>query len=134
MLITIGDLCKDIGVLRVKFDSALKVLVGFIPTTLASIDIACEQEGQRIVRQAFLCQLQFRPGAVVVEITPIKMFGASEMGFARVGAEAGDRLDSLVGHGQTRRSMICTQKIKKIVSMCQLVIGKGKSGIALNRF
>src|ERR1700730_10949154 len=82
MQITIGDLCKNISVLRVKFDSALNVLGGFIPAALASIDIAGEQEGQRIVRQTLLCQLQFRQGAVVIEITPIKMFGASEMGFA----------------------------------------------------
>src|SRR5439155_1625781 len=59
-------------------------------------------------------------------------FGQSEMRFARVWAQASERLDCPVGHGQPRRSVVHTLEVEHIVSLGKLVICKCEDGIAFD--
>jgi hypothetical protein len=119
---------------RVELDSALEIFGRFSPPALPSIDIAGQLKRQRVVRQTFLRQVKLLPGAVVIEITPVEMLGDSEMRFARIWAQANQRLDRRVGHGQPRRSVIDTQEVEQIVNVGKLVICKCEGGIAFDRF
>src|SRR6266478_292339 len=131
-LIAPGDLFEKGRVLWIKLDSALKIFGRFGPAPLASIDIAEYLKRHRIIRQTLLCQGKLLPGAVVIVITPVQMLGQSEMRFARVWAQASERLDCPVGHGQPRRSVVDTLEVEHIVSLGKLVICKCEDGIAFD--
>src|SRR5437588_3916828 len=131
-LIAPGDLFEKSRVLWIKLDSALKIFDRFGPSPLASIDIAGQLKRERVVRQTLLCQAKLLPGAVVIVITPVQMLGESEMRFARVWAQASERLDGPVGHSQARRSVVDTLDVEQIVSLGKLVICTRECGIAFD--
>src|SRR6266700_4619802 len=131
-LIAPGDLFEKGRVLWIKLDSTLKIFGRFGPSPLTSIDIAEYLKRHRIIRQTLLCQGKLLPGAVVIVITPVQMLGESEMRFARVWAQASERLDCPVGHSQARRSVVDTLDVEQIVSLGKLVICTREGGIAFN--
>src|ERR1700730_16333908 len=134
-LIAPSDLLENTSsgrVLRVELESALEILGRFSPLALASIDKAGQLKRHRVVRQTLLCQGKFLPSAVVIVITPVQMLGEGEMRFARIWAQASERLDRRVGHGQARWSVISTREVEHIVSMGKLVICERKRGITFD--
>ena len=80
--ITISELFEEANVLRVELDGALEIFGRFSPPALPSIDEAQYFERQRFVRQTLLCHFEFLASVVVIEISPIQMFGEGEMRFA----------------------------------------------------
>src|SRR5207247_705768 len=65
-------------------------------------------------------------------IAPAQRLGESEMRFARVWAQARERLDCPVGHSQTLRSVVDPLEVDHIVSLGKLVICKCEAGIAFD--
>ena len=79
-----SELLQDGRILRVELNSALKIFDRLIPAPLASIDITNQHKHPRVVRQTVLCQTKFAPSAIVIEITPVQMFGESKVCFTGI--------------------------------------------------
>src|SRR4029077_14604770 len=68
--------------------------------------VALQREYPVLARQALAGNFQLAQSAVIIEVTPIKIAGARQMGFTGVGTEASRRLQSCFGFRQVRRGMV----------------------------
>src|SRR5581483_9394103 len=105
-----------------EVSSALEVSRGLLPTSLPPLDVSRQLEYPRVVRQSPAAEFQFGKSAFVVEVSPIKILGAGEVGFTGIWIKTRRRLDCGFGQGQARCSMIETKPIKLVVSPGELAI------------
>ena len=74
---------------------------------------------------------QLLASAIVFEITPVKMLGQSEMGFARVRAQTAKRLNRAVSQIQAIGCVIQRSDVELVVRVRELVIRKSERWVAL---
>jgi hypothetical protein len=106
----------------------------FAPATLATVHGSSHQVKFWIVRQAAASQLQFGPGAVVVEKTVKPVFGRSQMNFPCVWLNPSSILERYIGLFAPSRSMISAAEVKTHMHPAHRAIRQRKFWIARHRF
>src|SRR2546428_731432 len=90
-----------------------------------SLPICCGLFGFRVRNS-----IEFLARAIVIQISPIKMFGQSEMSFARIGSQATQGLNRSIGQGEALWSVIVLLPVKLVVGVSQFIICKREGAIS----
>src|SRR5262249_28189595 len=106
VLVTICRLLKCQNVARIELDSALKISERLFPAPLTPFDVALQREYPIFATEAPLGNFQLAQSPVIIEVTPIKIAGAREVGFTGVWTEASRGLQSCFRLRQVCRSMV----------------------------
>src|SRR5581483_369959 len=87
-IVTRRNLLQGKEVAWIKINSALQTLQRFPLLTATPLNVALQLKNQRIVRQTLTGHFQLGEGAIIIKVTPIKIFGTCQVCFPRVRSKA----------------------------------------------
>src|SRR2546422_8095339 len=122
---------KDIA--RIQLQRPLQITQAFLRLAPPPKNVACECEDTGIIRQRSSGDLQFSQSSIIIEITSIKIFGASEVRFSRIRPQAECGLNRRFRQRQPRRSVVGAEEVKQIVRVSQLAVSEEKLRITRYR-
>src|SRR5215472_2980993 len=114
---------------RVELNGPLKISYRLVPAPLTPFDVTLQPDYSRIIGQTLRGNFKFSQSAIIIEISPIKILGAREVGFPSVRSETRRRLDGRFRLGEARGSMVEADKINAAVSHSEQAIGLEKRWI-----
>ena len=91
---------------RIKLQGALHILQPFIVLPLPAPDVAGQLKDMRIVRQRPPRRIEFLQSGAVIQVHPVKIFSAREVGFSSIGPKAKGCLDRRFGLGAALRCAV----------------------------
>src|SRR6266481_5247147 len=129
-LVSKRDLLEYGKIAWVQLQRLVHFLEGFLPATLASVDIARHQRNSVFVRQRPLGGSQFLPGSIVIRIYPVKVLHESQMRLSRFRAQAANGLHGCIGQLKTRFGVIETEEVNPVMRSSQNIIRKDERWVA----
>src|SRR6476646_8623735 len=109
--------CSDI----VRLDGQRAIQHGCL-LSVAPENETLQLEYPGIIGQSLAGNSQLGQSAVIIEVSPIKSPRTREVRFTRVGTKASCRLNGCVRQRQALRSMVEAKKVKRVMSVGELVI------------
>src|SRR5262245_29735659 len=100
-----------------------------VPAPLTPFDVTLQPDYSRIIGQTLRLNFKFSQSAIIIEISPIKILGAREVGFPSTRFETRCRLDRRFRLGEARRSMVEADEINAAMSHSEQAIGLEKRWI-----
>src|SRR6266567_2965432 len=120
--VTDRNLLERVNVARIEINRVLEVSCGLFPALLPPLDKTLQLKYPRIIGQALAGSFQFSQGAVIIEVSPIKISRAREMRLACIGTKAKRLLDRRFSHGQAVGRMVMAKEVKYVMSIGELAI------------
>src|SRR5262245_60878616 len=121
-LVSQRQLLQGKNTARIEISGSFEIPHGLFPSPLTPLDVAFQLKNPGIIWQCLDSNLQFREGAIMIKVSAIEIFRACQVRFSCIWKQARCCLDSCFRHHQARGATVVTEKVAKVLSICQLAV------------